>query len=189
MEVNNMANKETLTQLVKSARSGNSQAINKLFESCYNDIYYFALKTVKNEDTAYDITQEACIEIFNGLPSLENESAFTTWSRQIAYRRCCRYFEKNRDVLVDEGDEENNIFDSVEDSDMDFIPDEALDRDDFRKTIMDMINALSEEQRDRVEYTALHFMMVRYTYFPKGDRGEKKELFDKITELRHRYGI
>ena len=145
-----MANKETLTQLVKSARSGNSQAINKLFESCYNDIYYFALKTVKNEDTAYDITQEACIEIFNGLPSLENESAFTTWSRQIAYRRCCRYFEKNRDVLVDEGDEENNIFDSVEDSDMDFIPDAALDRDDFRKTIMDMINALSEEQRTAV---------------------------------------
>jgi hypothetical protein len=51
------------------------------------------------------------------------------------------------------------------------------------------LDALSEEQRDRVEYTALHFMMVRYTYFPKGDRDEKKELFDKITELRHRYGI
>ena len=51
------------------------------------------------------------------------------------------------------------------------------------------LETLTEEQRDRVEYTALHFMIVRYTYFPKGDRNEKKELLDKITELRHRYGI
>ena len=51
------------------------------------------------------------------------------------------------------------------------------------------LESLTTEQRDRVEYTALHFMIVRYTYFPKGDRNEKKELLDKITELRHRYGI
>ena len=51
------------------------------------------------------------------------------------------------------------------------------------------LDTLTEEQRDRVEYTALHFMVVRYTYFPKGDRNEKKELLDKINELRERYGI
>ena len=51
------------------------------------------------------------------------------------------------------------------------------------------LDTLTEEQRDRVEYTALHFMVVRYSYFSKGDRNEKKELLDKITELRHRYGI
>ena len=53
----------------------------------------------------------------------------------------------------------------------------------------DLLAYPNQEQRDRVEYTALHFMIVRYTYFPKGDRNEKKELLDKITELRHRYGI
>ena len=51
------------------------------------------------------------------------------------------------------------------------------------------LDTLTEEQRDRVEYTALHFMVVRYSYFSKGDRNEKKELLDKITELRGRYGI
>ena len=51
------------------------------------------------------------------------------------------------------------------------------------------LETLTEEQRDRVEYTALHFMVVRYTYYPKGDRTGKKELLDKINELRSRYGI
>ena len=51
------------------------------------------------------------------------------------------------------------------------------------------VETLTVEQRDRVEYTALHFMVVRYSYFPKGDRTEKKELLDKINELRSRYGI
>ena len=51
------------------------------------------------------------------------------------------------------------------------------------------LETLTTEQRDRVEYTALHFMVVRYSYFPKGDREAKKALLDKINELRGRYGI
>ena len=51
------------------------------------------------------------------------------------------------------------------------------------------VETLTVEQRDRVEYTALHFMVVRYTYYPKGDRTGKKELLDKINELRGRYAI
>ena len=51
------------------------------------------------------------------------------------------------------------------------------------------LETLTQEQRDRVEYTALHFMVVRYTYFPQGNRTEKKELLDKINELRGRYAI
>lgn len=51
------------------------------------------------------------------------------------------------------------------------------------------LETLTEEQRDHLEYTALHFMIVRYTYFSQGSRTEKKALLDKITELRARYGI
>ena len=34
-----------------------------LFNAFYNDVYYFALKTVKDGDLACDITQEAFVEI------------------------------------------------------------------------------------------------------------------------------
>ena len=51
------------------------------------------------------------------------------------------------------------------------------------------LETLTEEQRDHLEYTALHFLIVRYNYFQKGNRAEKKALLDQINELRGRYGI
>ena len=145
-----MSDKNLLAELVRKSQSGDSAALNQLFNSCYNDIYYFALKTVKNEEAAYDITQESCIEIIKSISSLTNPEAFTTWSKQITYRRCTRYFDKNREVLVDENEDGSDMFDALEDDDRDFIPDEALDKEDFRLTIMNMINGLSEEQRTAV---------------------------------------
>ena len=57
--------KKELIELVKAAQNGEEGALNELFNAYYNDIYYFALKTVKDENLAYDITQETFIEIIN----------------------------------------------------------------------------------------------------------------------------
>lgn len=145
-----MSAKDNIAELVKRAQAGDSNAFNMLFNSCYNDIYYFALKTVKNEQTAYDITQEACIDIFKNISALQDPNMFVAWSKKITYNRCAQYFRKNHDVLVDENEDGSDIFDAIEDEDRDFIPDEALDKEDFRLTIMNMINGLSEEQRTAV---------------------------------------
>ena len=40
-------NREKLISLVTQAQSGDSQALDALFTEFYNDVYYFALKTVK----------------------------------------------------------------------------------------------------------------------------------------------
>lgn len=145
-----MSKKNSLSKLVIKAQSGDSGALNELFSSCYNDIYYFALKSVKNEELAYDITQEACMDIFKNISNLKDPDMFVAWSKQITYNRCAGYFRKNKEILADNNEDDTDLFDSIEDDDKDFIPDEALDRDDFRATIMNMINGLSEEQRTAV---------------------------------------
>lgn len=145
-----MEDRNVTADLVRKAQSGDSAAFNQLFNSCYNDIYYFALKTVKKDDLAYDITQEACMDIFKNISSLQDPNMFVAWSKRITYNRCAQYFRKNQEILIDENEDGSDMFDALEDDDRDFIPDEALDRDDFRKTIMDMINGLSEEQRTAV---------------------------------------
>jgi len=42
--------KEKLIKTVKLAQKGDSDALNELFNAFYNDVYYFALKNVKDED-------------------------------------------------------------------------------------------------------------------------------------------
>ena len=142
--------KEQLISLIGSAQSGNQDAINTLFGEVYNDIYYFALKTVKDSDLACDITQEALIDIFNNIKTLQDPVAFPAWSRQITYRQCTRHFRKKKDVLLEENEDDGSIFDTIEEENIEFIPDKLLDQKDFRQIVMNFIDTLSEEQRSAV---------------------------------------
>ncbi len=139
--------KEKLISLVTEAQKGDNAALSELFNTFYNDFYYFALKTVKDEDTALDVTQEAFIEIMNTIGALKEPAAFVTWAKQVVYHQCTRYFKKKKDILVDEDEEGGSIFDTVKEESADFIPDEALDKADFKKTILSILDGLSEEQR------------------------------------------
>ncbi len=153
--------KQKLVSLVTSAQNGDNDAMNELFNAFYNDLYYFALKTVKNHELALDITQEAFVEIINTLRNLKEPAAFVTWAKQITYHQCTRYFKKKKDVLVDEDEEGNTIFDTLKEKNAEFIPDEALEKADFKKTIMAILDDLSEEQRSAVMMFYFDEMSVR----------------------------
>ncbi len=139
--------REQLVSLVTRAQNGDGSALNELFNAFYDNVYYFALKTVKDSDLAADITQEAFVEILSTINNLKEPAAFVTWMKQITYHQCTRYFKKKKDVLVDETEDGDTIFDTVKEENSDFIPDEALDKDDFKKTILAILDELSEEQR------------------------------------------
>ncbi len=142
-----MMERDKLISLVTKAQQGDQDALNDLFNAFYNDVYYFALKTVKDDQIACDVTQETFVEIINTLDKLQEPAAFVKWMKQITYHQCTRYFKKKKDVIVDEDEDGNTIFDTLAEENSEFIPDEALDKDEFKKTIMSMIDDLSEEQR------------------------------------------
>ena len=142
--------RNTLIRLVTKAQSGDSAAMNELFNAFYNDVYYFALKTVKDSDTACDITQETFLEIIRTIGDLKEPAAFVTWMKQITYHQCTRYFKKKKDVTVDEDEDGNTIFDTLADESEGSIPAEVYEKAEFRETILRMINELTEEQRAAV---------------------------------------
>lgn len=144
--------KERQIELIRALQSGDTSVADEFFSEIYNDVYYFALKTVKDEDLAADITQEALIEVFSKIGDLQDPAAFPAWCRQITYHQCTRYFRKKKDVLLESNgdDEEGSLFDTVAEDSAEFIPEEALDQKDFKKTVLEFIDTLSEEQRSAV---------------------------------------
>ncbi|MBQ7345174.1 MAG: RNA polymerase sigma factor [Oscillospiraceae bacterium] len=163
--------RKKLIKLVTDAQSGDSKAVDALFNAYYNDVYYFALKTAKDEETACEVTQDTFVAILKNIKDLKEPAAFVTWMKQIAYNHCARFFQKKKDVLVEEDEEGNTVFDALPEERTEFVPDEALDQEDFRKTIMGMLDELSPEQRSATMLYYYSEMSVK-TYI--SDKGQER---------------
>lgn len=143
--------KEKLISLVRATQNGDEAAFTALYESFHSDIYYHILKNVDNDtELAADLTQETFIEIMQTIGDLKEPAAFVTWSQRIAYHQCTAYFRKRHEMLADESEDGHSVFDGIEEDRMEFIPGEALDREEFKQAILSMINALPPEQRSAI---------------------------------------
>ena len=96
------------------------------------------------------MTQDTFIEILDKINDLKEAAAFVTWSKQIAYHKCTAYFRKRKELLADENEDGYSVFDTIVEDREEFIPDEALDKEDLKQTIHAMIDNLPEEQRSAI---------------------------------------
>lgn len=149
-----MVEREKMISLVQAVQQGADGAAGELYLAFYEDIYYYIFKTVNDRELAEDLTQDTFMEILDTIDRLKEPAAFGTWSRQIAFHRCTAHFRKRRELLADEDEDGYSVFDTVEEERTEFIPDAALDQEDLKKTIHDMIDSLPEEQRSA--------LMMRY---------------------------
>lgn len=138
---------DELFKLVTDAQNGDNDALGTLFEAYYDSVYHFALNTVKDENLAENITQETCVEVMNTITNLRDPLAFNSWLRRITYHQCTRYFKKRKDVLVDENEDGETIFDTLQEDSIEALPEEVLEKKDLQKIIRDLIDTLPEEQR------------------------------------------
>lgn len=143
--------REKLIALVGATQKGEEAAFTELYESFQSDIYYHILKNVDNDpELAADLTQETFIEIMQHIGDLKEPAAFVTWSQRIAYHQCTAYFRKQRELLADENDDGFSVFDTIEEDRTEFIPGEALDKEELKLAILNMINSLPPEQRSAI---------------------------------------
>ena len=141
---------DKLTTLVCAVQRGNRQAADELYTAVHQGLYYYISKTVNDPELAQDLLQETFIEIYQTIDKLNEPAAFLKWSRQIAYHKCTAYARKTKDVLVDENEDGQSVFDTMEEDRTEFIPDEALDKADLKQTIHAMLAELPMEQRSAI---------------------------------------
>ena len=141
---------EKLTSLVCAVQQGDRQAADDLYTETHQGMYYYISKTVNDPELAQDLLQETFIEIYQTIGNLKEPAAFLKWSRQIAYHKCTAYDRKAKAITVDENEDGLSIFDTIEEERTEFIPDEALDKEDLKQTIYAMIAELPMEQRSAI---------------------------------------
>ena len=135
--------REQLTQIVSAAQKGDSAAIGELFNTFQNTVYNIALRETKDPETAADVTQETFIEVIQTIDKLQEPAAFVTWMETIVYHQCTRYYRKKEnkhESLVEEREDAPGIFDTLEEENEEFIPDKAMENEDFRRSPLAMMS-------------------------------------------------
>ena len=77
-------------QLVKRARQRDSQAFAALYSQIYQELYRFALYTLKNSHDAEDVVSDTVADAFASIHKLRSADAFRGWIFKILSNKCRR---------------------------------------------------------------------------------------------------
>lgn len=80
------------TELIESARQGNSGAMAALLAECQPDLKRFARRTCTNTEDAEDAVQVALWQLYRKIGALRTVATFTTWLFRIVERECYRLY-------------------------------------------------------------------------------------------------
>ena len=96
---------EQYLQLVGEAKRGNAEAFAELYKKIYENMYRFALYTLRNTADAEDMVSEAVTDAFANIGSLLSEKAFQSWIFRILSNKCknkLREYTRKEEELSDE---------------------------------------------------------------------------------------
>src|SRR5258708_6643 len=81
------------TQLVKASQQGDQDAFASLVQRHQHRVFNMVLRMLQDYEDASEVTQEAFLAAWRGLPSFRGEARFATWLYRIAYNCCLRQLE------------------------------------------------------------------------------------------------
>ena len=84
------------TRLVKASQRGDQDAFALLVQRHQRRVFNLSLGMLQDYDDAGEVTQEAFLAAWQGLPSFRGEARFATWLYRIAYHCCLRQLERRQ---------------------------------------------------------------------------------------------
>ena len=122
--------------LVKQACAGSKAAVERLVRLHQRFIYNVALKLVRDEDDAADLTQEVLIKVLTKLDQFEQKSSFRTWLYRIVMNHFLSSQRKKAEKLIHSFDELGIVIDELHNNE-DMTDDE---RETYSEQIIDVRN-------------------------------------------------
>jgi RNA polymerase sigma-70 factor (ECF subfamily) len=131
--------------LIQRAQKGDHDAFAALVDEHQRYVYNLALRVVKDENEALDLTQETFVRAWTALPNFRGQSQFRTWLYRITTNLCYNRLPNLRRSLNDLGDDV--MEDIAEPSAPMDNPAYELESSETRKFLHQAINSLEENYR------------------------------------------
>jgi RNA polymerase sigma-70 factor, ECF subfamily len=142
-------------QLVKASQYGDQDAFAFLVQRHQRRVFNMVLRMLQDYEEASEITQEAFLAAWLGLPSFRGEARFATWLYRIAYNCCLRQVERRKreralqavmqaEKILEGMNEEKQAEDSIELRDRQAIVREQLEKLPTKYRIVLILRHLQE---------------------------------------------
>ncbi len=102
--------------LVERCRRGDRDAQRGLFKQTSEPIYRLLLRMTRNQDDAFDLSQETYLKAFGQIETFDGRSAIATWLYKIAVNEALQFLRRNKTkreklekTAFDQNDNENLI--------------------------------------------------------------------------------
>lgn len=141
-------------ELIKKCKEGYVEAFEELISSHQTRVYNIALKMLKNEEDAYDASQDALLKAFKYIKNFKEESSFSTWIYRITVNVCLDMIKKNkekRNVISIEQQislKDNDVTIQFEDKSQNVMED--ILKNERKKVLHEAIDALPAHHREMI---------------------------------------
>ena len=167
--------KQRIAELVNEVQKGNGSAFDELYKLTSERAYFVALEFTKNNQDAEDILQESYVKALSKINELDKPESFSSWLNQIVANKSKDFLKKRKPMLFEA--EENEVFEVIPDENTEFSPEENLDQNELQKTVMEVLDELSEEKRACV-------LMMYFEELSVGEIAETLEIPEGTVKTR-----
>ena len=85
-------------KLIHKAKRGDIKAFSELYAQLYQELYKFALYTMKHRQDAEDVVSETVIAAYENIKKLKKEESFRSWIFTILMNQCKKHFKQNSET-------------------------------------------------------------------------------------------
>jgi len=129
--------------LIRRAQKGDQDAFAALVDEHQRYVYSLALRVVKDENEALDLTQETFVRAWTALPNFKGQSQFRTWLYRIVTNLCYNRLPNLRRSLNDLGDD---VMEKIPESNFN-APAQEIESNETRRHLHQAMENLDEKYR------------------------------------------
>jgi RNA polymerase sigma-70 factor (ECF subfamily) len=142
------------TELVARARAGELDAFEALTNRHEQRVYSLALRMLRHEQDAEDVTQQTFLSALEGLAGFRSDASFSTWLLRIATYAALKVIRKRKGldtVSLEEATEPANDYDAIPHpeyiADWRQSPEQLVHKNEIRRLLDDALAKLPEKHR------------------------------------------
>lgn len=141
-------------ELIKKSKEGYVEYFEQLIEPHQVRVYNIALKMLKNEQDAFDASQEALLKAFKYISRFKEEASFSTWLYRITVNTCLDILKKRKEshntISLEQqiSLKDNEVSVQFEDKKQNVLED--VIKEERKKVLYEAIDTLSDEHRKMI---------------------------------------